>query len=49
MIEGEWIPGAILITYLVIGVAIYLGYGRHHSRVRQAGPEREATIQLVSG
>jgi basic amino acid/polyamine antiporter, APA family len=48
MIEGEWIPGAILFSYIAIGVTIYLCYGRHHSRVRQAGPEPAATIRLAS-
>lgn len=34
--DGEWLPSAILLGYIVIGVAIYLGFGRHHSRARAA-------------
>lgn len=33
-IDGEWIPMAILVGYILVGIAIYLGFGRHHSRAR---------------
>ncbi|QNA86288.1 amino acid permease [Sphingomonas sp. So64.6b] len=34
-IGGEWIPATILLVYLSVGGLIYLGYGRHHSKVRR--------------
>ena len=36
-LAGEWLPGTILLVYILLGATIYLRYGRHHSRLRQAG------------
>ncbi|MBB6123729.1 amino acid permease [Sphingobium subterraneum] len=33
-IHGEWIPMAILLIYIVIGILIYALYGSRHSRAR---------------
>jgi basic amino acid/polyamine antiporter, APA family len=30
-----------LIVWLIIGMFIYFGYGRHHSRVQKSVPDRE--------
>jgi APA family basic amino acid/polyamine antiporter len=35
-IHGEWIPAAILFSYIAIGGLIYWRYGRRHSRLRFA-------------
>ena len=35
-IQGEWLPGTILLAYIVLGALIYARYGRHHSRLRHA-------------
>ncbi|RST32128.1 amino acid permease [Sphingomonas ginkgonis] len=35
-IAGDWIPLSILLGYMLLGVGIYLGYGRHHSALRLA-------------
>jgi APA family basic amino acid/polyamine antiporter len=36
-IQGEWVPGTILLTYLAIGALLYWRYGRRHSHLRHAG------------
>lgn len=36
---GEWIPAAILIGYILIGAAIYLGYGVRHAHVSDTQAE----------
>jgi APA family basic amino acid/polyamine antiporter len=36
MLELGWINWARLIIWLVIGLFVYFGYGRHHSRVQRA-------------
>jgi APA family basic amino acid/polyamine antiporter len=33
-VNGEWLPAAILLTYIAIGVLIYARYGYRHSRLR---------------
>lgn len=35
-IDGEWIPLIILVGYMVLGVVIYVQYGRHNSRLRNS-------------
>jgi basic amino acid/polyamine antiporter, APA family len=35
-IQGEWLPGTILLVYIALGALIYTRYGRHHSRLRHA-------------
>lgn len=34
--HGEWLPACLLLTYLVIGLAIYLLYGKPRARRQQA-------------
>jgi APA family basic amino acid/polyamine antiporter len=36
-IEGEWLPAAILVGYIVLGVILYWRYGYRHSKLRLAG------------
>jgi APA family basic amino acid/polyamine antiporter len=33
-LHGEWIPSAILLGYIAVGIWIYLGFGARHSRAR---------------
>jgi APA family basic amino acid/polyamine antiporter len=35
-IDGEWIPMAILVGYILLGAVIYMGFGRRHSRAAAA-------------
>jgi APA family basic amino acid/polyamine antiporter len=41
MLKLGWINWARLIGWLIIGMFVYFGYGRHHSRVQNAAPEPE--------
>jgi APA family basic amino acid/polyamine antiporter len=34
MYKLGWVNWARLIVWLIIGLGVYFGYGRHHSRVR---------------
>ncbi|MGN6817173.1 MAG: amino acid permease [Sphingomonas sp.] len=38
-IAGEWLPGTILLAYILLGATIYWRYGRKHSRLRAAAAE----------
>jgi APA family basic amino acid/polyamine antiporter len=40
MVELGWVNWARLIIWLVIGLAIYFGYSRHHSRLRTTTPDK---------
>ncbi len=41
MVKLGWINWARLIGWLIIGLFVYFGYGRHHSRVQNAAREPE--------
>jgi APA family basic amino acid/polyamine antiporter len=41
MLKLGWINWARLIGWLIIGMFVYFGYGRYHSRVQNAAPEPE--------
>ncbi len=43
MYKLGWINWARLAIWLVIGLVIYFGYSRHHSRLQHGDPERDAT------
>jgi len=46
MYKLGWINWARLAIWLVIGLVIYFGYSRHHSRLQHGDPERDAAGSL---
>jgi APA family basic amino acid/polyamine antiporter len=40
-VAGEWLPGTILLVYILLGALIYWRYGRKHSRLRLAAQARD--------
>jgi APA family basic amino acid/polyamine antiporter len=41
MYKLGWVNWARLIVWLIIGLVVYFGYGRHHSRVRNPQPREQ--------
>ena len=41
MYKLGWINWLRLLIWLAIGLAIYFGYSRHHSRLQHGGSDRE--------
>ncbi len=47
MIKLGWLNWARLVVWLVIGLAVYFGYGRRHSRVQQSLDGKPVTLESV--
>ncbi len=45
MYKLGWVNWARLIGWLIIGLVVYFGYGRHHSRLQQSQSETQPTVR----
>ena len=45
MYKLGWVNWARLIGWLIIGLVIYFGYSRHHSRLQQSQSETQPTVR----